>query len=336
MSIPFALLLTLVPINSAFATDYKSDSALRAFIEKRNACLLAVGVDRSDLKDTLAKPLGLSAADKLIATPVACVQDLTFGKGTIDEATGCAFTNYDPGTDNYTLYSDATYYAGPSMVKKSCASGGFEELMAKKSPDGRTYKAVAAGATTNAKFLLVYSAPTYKKWWQDAHGATERERIVEEKKAKETAEARRLAKLKKSAEAVMPTGTILPAEIKPSKPSMPFALPDKVDDIWMTKAPLDSCIQTSVELKGWKSCESKDFGDPVAATMFLCKSTNEYLIIAGSKENCMTVLQSLRKPAAQVEQEKAEKEERTRVEAEWKRQMQEEAEEAKQQPPDDD
>ncbi|MGK5083265.1 hypothetical protein WDW37_08155 [Bdellovibrionota bacterium FG-1] len=91
------------------------------FLEKRKPCLLAVG-DVAKTTDGLAT--GCSS-DCLLGAIVWCIQDVTLGKGTVNETSGCSLASYDLETNSYGRV------VGQYLVASghSCADGGFESLL---------------------------------------------------------------------------------------------------------------------------------------------------------------------------------------------------------------
>lgn len=96
------------------------------FVSKKEACQLAV----AEIPTRIANSDVYMWKNQLL-----CVQDLTSGQGTMNEASGCAFTHYSADTGRYSAVQtmDSFGRANVEIVKgKSCAKGGFEELLKRK------------------------------------------------------------------------------------------------------------------------------------------------------------------------------------------------------------
>ena len=96
------------------------------FVSKKEACQLAV----AEIPTRIANSDIYMWRNQLL-----CIQDLTSGQGTINEASGCAFTHYSADTGRYSAVQtmDSFGRANVEIVKgKSCAKGGFEELLKRK------------------------------------------------------------------------------------------------------------------------------------------------------------------------------------------------------------
>lgn len=93
---------------------------------KKEACQLAV----AEIPTRIANSDVYMWKNQLL-----CIQDLTSGQGTMNEASGCAFTHYSADTGRYSPVqtTDSFGRANVEIVKgKSCAKGGFEELLKRK------------------------------------------------------------------------------------------------------------------------------------------------------------------------------------------------------------
>lgn len=126
-----------ISASEAYSKDY-SASELTAFIEKKKICQFAIGGTNLPLNqlgdvqrnDKSRWPLG---------PYVICVGNLTAGRGTISEKSGCgaSFINVETG-ESQPFSKDVDLIA-----KKDCRSGGFEELLKLSSPISNPYQQYA-------------------------------------------------------------------------------------------------------------------------------------------------------------------------------------------------
>lgn len=144
------------------------------FVSKKEACQLAV----AEIPTRIAESDIYAWKNRLL-----CIQDLTSGKGTMNEASGCAFTHYSADTGKYMAVQtmDSFGRANMEIVKgKSCDKGGFEELLKRKL--GTYGASTVLGKLTNpvgpgGKVVVIYSAKSeYKSIVQKEIRAAEENR----------------------------------------------------------------------------------------------------------------------------------------------------------------
>jgi len=135
----------------------------RDFMKKKKACVLAVGVYIDNPES--------NALDS--APFVKCIADMTLYAGTINEKSGCSFTTYYPGTDQYKKVKPKFEMA----IGKPCDQGGFEILL-KMMPDAicgsKTATATVADClvyrpTADARYAFYYAESSkYEDWFKAA------------------------------------------------------------------------------------------------------------------------------------------------------------------------
>lgn len=122
------VVLTLIAFHSAAQADELPTKLKEVadFVAKKEACQLAV----AEIPTRIANSDVHMWRNRLL-----CVQDMTSGQGTINEASGCAFTHFSSDSGRYSAVQtmDSFGRANVEIVKgKSCAKGGFEELLKRK------------------------------------------------------------------------------------------------------------------------------------------------------------------------------------------------------------
>ncbi len=121
-----------------------------------------------------------------------CVQDLTAGEGTIDEAKGCALSWFNSETNRYLPVQtmDSFGRAELTVVKgKPCANGGFEELVKMKlgmyGASSVLGKLTRPSSSDSKTVILVSSSTEYRKSIEKAIAEVELQAKAEEAKAAE-------------------------------------------------------------------------------------------------------------------------------------------------------
>lgn len=116
------LLRNLAGTKGNLVADQENENKLmlrfKRFLEKKNACDLAIGFVHKE--------------EKLEYEALRCVADLTLNAGTVNEKRGCAFRTYLPEKDSYVTYDRngwSTALPDTFVAGESCGSGGFEKLI---------------------------------------------------------------------------------------------------------------------------------------------------------------------------------------------------------------
>lgn len=185
MKILFTAFLLFLLAASASAEEDSRIKKAKEFLEKRNACDLAIGF--------------FSKQYDAMANVVRCVGDFTIKQGTINETSGCGFRNYDMDRNQYQGYDSGGWgdYSPDTFIPgERCASGGFEKLLKKSiAMNMRCAGPTVAECATSmlmANFdpVLLYAGDEkYRKWFEGVELA---------RKAKEEQAAQKRAQDKSS------------------------------------------------------------------------------------------------------------------------------------------
>lgn len=132
----FLIGFILLSTNIAQAKSFPLPMAI-TFLNKNHACKVAIGI--TDLTEFemrhnhdqvfYEKTMGvgkdwIEGFNQMLGLPkisgVLCIQDLTHGEGTINEAHGCTLTSYDMDTNQYGRDT--------GFSPKKCEAGGYQDL----------------------------------------------------------------------------------------------------------------------------------------------------------------------------------------------------------------
>lgn len=155
-----AALLILAISPAAYAgSDEDYIEKVKKFMEKKEPCKLAT-------LSYIPSTTKMYPIEKY--STLHCVADMTHDKGTINEAEGCTYADYDVANGDYKAIKTGTYGVHMPMAKgKLCDKGGFEEVL-KKGANAFCGKVESClkESGNGMKTVLIYAEDSkYKDWF---------------------------------------------------------------------------------------------------------------------------------------------------------------------------